>query len=566
MQVHAAESRRPDRPEASRAPWAAGSWAPWRSLSGLGLIIGALFLAASLTPSLIPRSFLLQGVLAGVCFSIGYGLGVLLGALWTYLELPVAGERARRIGTWIAAAAATIVVIVFVWHAAEQQNSIRIRMGMPLVDSARPLEVGLIAALVFAVLIPAARLIHLVFRRIKRRVNRYVPVRLSRVVAIAVSVLLVVTILNGVIYKGFIRSADYSFKTLDALIVPDIAQPTDAMRTGSAASLIGWTDLGRTGREFVSSGPSREDIEAFLGRPALQPIRVYAGLNSADDAEARARLALDELIRVGAFDRSVLVVAVPTGTGWMDPQATDTLEYLHGGDTAIVAVQYSYLTSPLSLFVEPGFSTATGRALFRTVYAYWTTLPKDRRPKLYLHGLSLGAFSSEQSFRLHDVLADPFQGAVWSGPPFATPGWQSATRERDPGSPEWLPRFGDSSIIRFTNQHNALDIPGAHWGPMRLVYLQYASDPITFFSPDSLYRRPDWMNAPVGPDVSTELRWYPVVTFLQLILDMAIGLHVPMGYGHLFAPAHYIDAWIEVTAPQGWDPNSVERLKAHFAE
>ena len=72
---------------------------------------------------------------------------------------------------------------------------------------------------------------------------------------------------------------------------------------------------------------------------------------------------------------------------------------------------------------------------------------------------------------------------------------------------------------------------------MRLVYLQYASDPITFFSPGALWRKPDWMNAPVGPDVSPELRWYPVVTFLQLGLDMAVGLAVPSGHGHDYAPA-----------------------------
>ena len=106
----------------------------------------------------------------------------------------------------------------------------------------------------------------------------------------------------------------------------------------------------------------------------MTPLRVYVGLNSADDAAARAQLALDELIRVGGFDRSVLVVVVPTGTGWMDPAATDTLEYLHGGDTAIVAQQYSYLSSPLSILVEPGIAVEAGQALFRAVYGHWTTL------------------------------------------------------------------------------------------------------------------------------------------------------------------------------------------------
>jgi uncharacterized membrane protein len=250
----------------------------------------------------------------------------------------------------------------------------------------------------------------------------------------------------------------------------------------------------------------------------------------------------------------------------MDPEATDTLEYLHAGDTAIVAIQYSYLTSWISLLVEPGYGSESGRALFRAVYRHWTALPRDSRPRLYLHGLSLGAFSSEQSFQLHEVLADPFDGAVWSGPPFSSPLWRDATTNRNPGTPEWLPVFGDASIIRFTLQDDALDIPGATWGPMRLVYVQHASDPITFFSEESLYRRPDWMTAPVGPDVSPELRWYPVVTFLQLGLDMAIGLSVPIGYGHFFAPGPYIDAWVAVTDPPGWTPAGIERLKAHFAD
>ncbi len=537
----------------------------WRWLSAPGVLIGAAFLAASLTPSLIPRTFELQGVLAGVCFAAGYGLGVLAVALWRYLELPRAGDSRRRIGTWAAVALAAAVIVGFSWRAAEWQNSIRERMQMPPVKSSRPLEMLLIAAVVFALLVLIARLFRATYRLAERRAGRLVPVRIARAVGIAFAVILFVLIVNGVLLRAGFYAADYSFQRLDALIEPDTAPPTDPMGTGSAASLIRWEDLGRTGRDFVSSGPTREELTAFLGRPALRPIRVYAGLNAADDPEARANLALDELIRVGGFDRSVLVVAVPTGTGWMDPAATDTLEYLHGGDTAMVAVQYSYFTSPLSLLFEPGFAARSGRAVFRAVYRHWAALPKDHRPRLYLYGLSLGAFGSEQSFRLHEVLADPFNGALWTGPPFSTPEWRAATDERNPGSPEWLPTFGDGSLIRFTNQENHLDIPGAHWGPMRIVYLQYASDPITFFSTGSFFRQPDWMKPPVGPDVSPELRWYPIVTGLQLALDMAVGLAVPIGFGHYYAPAHYIDAWIAVTAPEGWTPEAIERLKARFA-
>ena len=145
----AARSRRP----AAGRSLTGGVRALWRSFSGVGLVLGAAFFAASLTPSLIPRGFALQGVLAGVCFAVGYGLGILMQLLWAYLQLPIPSERIRRGATWAAAAVAGLVVIVFVWQAAEWQNSIRLLMGMEPVETAHPLEVALIAAVVFAVLI-----------------------------------------------------------------------------------------------------------------------------------------------------------------------------------------------------------------------------------------------------------------------------------------------------------------------------------------------------------------------------------------------------------------------------
>ena len=108
-----------------------------------------------------------------------------------------------------------------------------------------------------------------------------------------------------------------------------------------------------------------------------------------------------------------------TGTGWIDPEALDTVEYLHDGNVASVAVQYSYLSSWIALLTEPDYGVETARALFQAVYGYWTTLPKETRPKLYLHGLSLGSLNSQKSSDLYDVLADPFQGAPWSGAPFS---------------------------------------------------------------------------------------------------------------------------------------------------
>ena len=98
---------------------------------------------------------------------------------------------------------------------------------------------------------------------------------------------------------------------------------------------------------------------------------------------------------------------------------------------------------------------------------------------------------------------------------------------------------------------------------MRVVYLQYPSDPIVFFSTSAFYREPDWMKPPRGADVSPQLRWYPIVTGLQLAVDMMIATTAPIGHGHVYAPQNYIDAWSEVTAV-GWPRSEIERLKRYL--
>jgi uncharacterized membrane protein len=533
----------------------------WTSLSTPGLLIGILFFAASLTPSLIPRPYLMQGVLSGCSLAAGYGLGVFGRWLWFYLELPRFTPAVDRAVKVVAVVACAGIAITFLWQAARWQNSVRSLMGLDPVETAEPVELALIAVLVFLLLIGLARLFRMTFAFLSRKFEHVTPKPIARLLGVLLALGLFWSIADGLLLKAGLRLADSSFRELDALIDSDLAPPADPSKTGSAASLVSWDDLGFRGREFVASGPAAAKIGAFLNQPALEPIRVYVGLNAAETAKERAALALAELKRTGAFERSTLIVVVPTGTGWVDPAAMDTVEYLHRGDVASVALQYSYLTSWLSLLVEPSYGAEAGEAVFKAVYGHWTTLPKDKRPRLYLHGLSLGALNSERSVDLFDVIGDPFQGALWSGPPFESTGWKSVTAGRASGSPAWLPRFRDSSVIRFTAQTNGLDIPGATWGPLRIVYLQYASDPVTFFDPHSFYREPEWMKQPRGPDVSPYLAWYPVVTMLQLALDMAMATTSPMGYGHVYAPEHYVDAWVAVTDPQGLAPGDVERLK-----
>ncbi|WP_018141388.1 alpha/beta-hydrolase family protein [Thioalkalivibrio sp. ALJ7] len=546
-------------------------WPGWanrilRTLSIPGLILASLFFAASLTPSLIPRTDDVQGILSGLSLAAGYGLGVFLHWLWSYLELPEFSDRTHNVLVLIAGGGAAVIVLVFLWQATEWQNTIRELMEQEPVDGNFPIRLGLIAAAVFAATLAVARLFQLLVRFVAMRLRRFIPRRLSNVIGVLASVAVFWAVIDGVILEYGLRTADRSFQQFDVRDFPGAEQPTDPLKTGSDASLIPWDPgLGRQGQRFVTQAPSGEEIGAFLEAEAQDPLRVYVGLNAAETIEERARLALEELQRINAFDRSVLVLATPTGRGWVDSRAITPMEYLHGGDIATVAVQYSYLPSWLSLMAESQYGHETAQAVFAEVYGHWKQLPADERPELYLYGLSLGALNSERSADLYDVIGDPFSGALWSGPPFRSETWRDITRQRHPDSPAWLPRFRDGSVVRFTNQENHLDIADADWGPMRIVYLQYASDPITFFEPQALYRKPEWMQHPRGPDVSPDLTWYPMITMLQLAVDVTIGDAAPRGYGHVYATEHYIDAWNAVSNA-GWSDEELRWLKRHLAD
>lgn len=535
------------------------------SLSGVGLMLGALFFAAALTPTLIPRSYLTQGALAGGCFAIGYFAGVLWRRLWHYLELPEPSARARSVANALVATVCLLVVIFSLWRTAEWQNAIRTVMKMAPVETAHPLKVCAIALITFLVLLVLGRLFALIARSLAARIRRVIPRKVANVIGVLVAGLLFWSIASNVLIRTAFNALDSSFRELDVLLEPERPQPTNSDRTGSPGSLVKWKELGRMGRRFIASGPTAVEISAITGRPAQQPVRVYVGLAAGDTAQARARLALDELKRQHGFERKLLIVITPTGTGWIDPAAMDTVEYLHHGDVASVAMQYSYLNSPLSLLFQPEYGAEAARALFVEIYGYWTTLPKDKRPKLYLHGLSLGALNSEKSAELFEMIGDPIAGALWSGPPFESRNWHSITANRNPGSPAWLPEFRDGRFVRFMNQNGPTVPADAPWGPMRVVYLQYASDAITFFAYRDAYRPPAWMSAPRGPDVAPELRWYPIVTMLQLALDMAVATNTPMGFGHVYAPEHCVDAWVAVTDVEDWSAEALAQLKQQLA-
>jgi uncharacterized membrane protein len=261
----------------------------------------------------------------------------------------VVSTRTVRLGAAVAALVCLLIAASFLWQASGWQDAIHTLMGMEPPGGARPFLIGAITLAVFLVTLGLARLFRWVFHALSVRLRPYVPERLAYLVGRVFSVVLFWTLIDGVLLHSAPKIFDRSSQELDALIDSELPRPLRAGQTGSAASLVNWEDLGRQGRRFVAGGPTGEDLSDFFGATLPAPIRVYVGLNSAEAAEQRARLALQELIRVGAFERGMLLLVTLTGTDWGDPGAQDTIEYRQRGDIATVTAQYSYLNSPLAL-------------------------------------------------------------------------------------------------------------------------------------------------------------------------------------------------------------------------
>jgi len=528
----------------------------------LPFALGLLFFAASLTPSLIPRSWLVQGLLGGVVMALGYFIGRLFVSLWRLMELPQLSDRARIIVYLLCGVPIVIILLSCLHKAHDWQNGIRDRMGMPLEDSVHTIKIALIALAVFILLTLLGYALKFIFDKLCSPLYQYMPRRTANVAGFLLTALLILLITRNGVFDQVIAGLDKSYTVSQELFETAPPKPKGINTSGSKESLIDWGAIGRPGRDYITSGPSAADITAFTGRKALQPIRVYVGLAQAETPEQRARVALDELKRVGGFKRKVLIIAMPTGTGWLDPGAVDTVEYMHSGDIATIAVQYSYLQSPLALILETKSGLNQATALIRLVHSYWRDLPLETRPRLYIHGLSLGAWSSMHGTNLFPLLDDPIDGAFWVGPPFPSAKWRGVVAEREADSPYVAPIIGSSRLVRFASHTQDAGGPNG-WGNMRLVYLQYSSDPIVFYEPASLFRAPAWMNEAPASDVSTELSFMPVVTQFQLAVDMALANTAPAGHGHAYYGPDYIRPWVAVTAPQNWTEADSTRLVEH---
>jgi len=520
-----------------------------------GVLVGVGFLAISLTPSLLPRTWLVQGLISGVSTATGYAIGTLLGRL-VPLRLPA---RVRRFGWYIVAGLGLPLLGTLAYQSSRWQRGLYTLMGEPPPARIGYLRVGLVTVAVFVVVLAVARAMRAAARRLSRVFAGALPVRSAQAAGGVLVALVSMGLLDAAVYDPAMSFAVASSESLNDELRPQMIAPTEDTRSGGPGSALSWASLGLEGRAFVSSGPSVGLLRGFSGRAPKPPIRVYAGLRSAPDLSAGAALAVRELERTGAFTRQVLCVITTTGTGWVDPRAAEALEYLYNGDSALVAIQYSYLPSWLSYVVEREKAEAAGRELFNQVYARWSRLPPEHRPRLLLFGESLGSLGGEAAFPDLDDLRQRVDGILWAGPLAANRLWSTLVAARDPGTSQVRPSYQQGRTVRFVTRPADLTNPTGPWPTPRVVYVQHASDPITWWSPALAVRRPDWLREPRGPDVSPAMRWYPFVTFWQVTADLVLAHETGLGHGHRYG-GELAMAWAAIAAPPGWSAADTGRL------
>jgi uncharacterized membrane protein len=222
--------------------------------------------------------------------------------------------------------------------------------------------------------------------------------------------------------------------------------------------------------------------------------------------EAAARSAVAALARSGGLARSTILVAIPTGSGWVDEGAVASLERLTGGDLAVVSVPYAHQPSWVEFLLGTDRATRSATAVLRAVRSQVDALPPDRRPRVLIFGESLGATAAAAA--VQEV--GGVDGCLLVG---------------RPGS------AGSDAVPGCTDVRND-------------------DDPIPWWRPGLL----------VSPRAG--LPWLPGVTFWQLTGDMVISLDQPLGHGHRYGET-LADDWARLlvrnepiaatTRSPGWD-------------
>ena len=555
--------------------WRMKRWA--LGLPRFPLVLAFLGYLASDTPSLLPRPWYFQGLIGGISALIFYVIGLILQEIWQLFARwsgfrmsikPGARTVLRRI--WYILVLLAVLAYPFVnaaWHS-YVTSYVGEQPPGPLYPLVSILTAMLVCALFIGVYHLFRKLTNWVIGRVERRVVR---VAIARVVAIAVTIIAVVAVMDQVVIRGLLLAAREQANAVNASTPAGVFAPASPMRSGSINSLVSWDTVGADGKTFLSSGPNAARISVVTrDEEAMEPIRLFASVDKARNLEDTKNLVLAEMDRTKAWERSSILVITSTSTGFVNEWAAESFEYLLHGNSAIVTMQYSTLPSALGLLTARDEPPKVGRLLFKAVAARIASLPQDQRPKLYAGGESLGAFGGNGAFDSPEDMLAQVDGALWTGTPSFTDNHETLTNQRTFGSTVVNPTIQNGLHFRFASNEKELtaDEYGHELGPWnapRVVYLQHDSDPVVWWSTDLILNTPDWLNETRQPGTPMSyMSWMPFVTFWQVTADMAMSNTVPGGYGHRYFETETVPSWAGII---GMDPNAdYTRIEAAIKE
>lgn len=232
---------------------------------------------------------------------------------------------------------------------------------------------------------------------------------------------------------------------------------------------------------------------AAAARPNVpaSPAMLYSLLTESGSFDARADRLVGRWVDDGGLRQRAVVIAVPTGSGWVDAGAVEGVQRRFDDSVRVLALQYDDVASWKAFVSSPDAAGDSAIALLRAVDRRLASVPSQVRPRVYLIGQSLGAVGADAARRWAAETGTHLDGTVLAGPP-------AGTVERLPAC---APR----------------------------VVLANRDDPVTEFSTALLWRPTDG-----DRQQAEELPWLPVVSMVGTLLDLPGALDVPTGHGHRY--------------------------------
>ncbi|MDV7136063.1 alpha/beta-hydrolase family protein [Williamsia muralis] len=221
-------------------------------------------------------------------------------------------------------------------------------------------------------------------------------------------------------------------------------------------------------------------------------LRVYGELDTRDVTD-RAQNLVKRWQAAGGMHRSAVVVAVPTGSGWVDPDALVGIESRMAGDVGVVALQYSDIPSWQAFLSSSAPARDSAIAVTAALIDAVNRSASPSRPHIYLYGQSLGAVGADAARQwAQDNRSGALCHTVLAGAPAGTASLSAAST----------------------------------------TVLANGSDPVVRWSPRLIWQPPALASG-ITHDLPTP-PWLPVAGFVQASADLIGALSFPAGHGHQY--------------------------------